>query len=58
MANDKELEAEIEKQKIDEMVKAYLDNGGEVQVFEKYARSENVEYTVGWGKKRKKVVSK
>jgi hypothetical protein len=43
-----------EQQKIDNMVQEYLDKGGEVTVLEKYARSEDIEYTVGWGKKRKK----
>jgi len=38
------------------MVKAYLKEGGEVTVCEKYARSENIEFTGGWGKKRKKQI--
>ena len=51
---NKQDEIDIEAQKINEMVKAYLKEGGEVTVCEKYARSENIEFTGGWGKKRKK----
>ena len=52
--NKKNAELQAEQQKVDNMVQEYLDNGGEVTVFEKYARTENIEYTTGWGKKRKK----
>ena len=49
----KQDQAEIEKQEIDQLVQQYLEKGGEVTVCEKFARSEHIEYTVGWGKKRK-----
>jgi hypothetical protein len=52
---DNQEAAEIEKQKIDKMVQEYLKEGGEVTVCEKYLRSENIEFTGGWGKKRKSV---
>lgn len=54
--NMPKLDADDEQEKIDAMVKQYLDDGGEVTTFEKYARSENIEYTGGWGKKRKKTI--
>lgn len=54
MQDDRDAEALAEQQKIDDMVKEYFDTGGKVTVFEKYARSEDIEYTTGWGKKRKK----
>ena len=49
-------EQDINMENLDQMVKDYLKNGGTVTECEKYARSENVEYTGGWGKKRKKQV--
>lgn len=49
-------EQDIDMENIDQYVKQYLENGGKITECEKYARSENIEYTVGWGKKRKKVV--
>ncbi len=52
--DERNAAAEAEQQKIDNMVDEYLNNGGEVTVFEKYARSEDIEYTTGWGKRRKK----
>ena len=45
---------DLTQDQVDEMVKEFLENGGKVTKCEKYARSEEVEYTVGWGKKRKK----
>ena len=49
--NEDEQEQELKR-----MVKEFFDNGGTVTKFEKYARSEDIEYTIGWGKKRKKSV--
>ena len=45
---------DLTQEYVDEMVKEFLESGGKVTKCEKYARSEDVEYTVGWGKKRKK----
>ena len=47
---------DIDLYNLDQMVKDYLNKGGTVTECEKYARSEGVEYTGGWGKKRKKQV--
>ena len=49
-------EQELDLENIDQYVKQFLENGGTVTKCEKYARSEEIEYTVGWGKKRKKQV--
>lgn len=43
-------------EELDRMVKDFFDSGGTVTKFKKYARSEDIEYTTGWGKKRKKSV--
>lgn len=48
-------EQDIDLENLDQLVEQYLENGGDITVCEKYARSEDIEYTVGWGKKRKKV---
>ena len=45
---------DIDLENLDQYVKEYLANGGKVTQCEKYARSEDIEYTVGWGKKKKK----
>ena len=45
---------DLTQDRVDEMVKEFLENGGTVTKCEKFARSEDIEYTVGWGKKRKK----
>lgn len=45
---------ELDQETVDDLVKEFLENGGAVTKCEKFARSEEVEYTVGWGKKRKK----
>ena len=45
---------DMTQEQLDEMVKEFLTTGGEVTQCEKYARSEDIEYTHGWGKKRKK----
>ena len=49
-------EQDIDLDNLDQLVEQYLENGGTVTKCEKYARSEDIEYTVGWGKKRKKQV--
>lgn len=49
-------EQDIDLENLDQLVKDYFARGGVITECEKYARSENVEYTVGWGKKKKKVV--
>ena len=49
-------EQDIDLENLDQLVEQYLKNGGDITVCEKYARSEDIEYTVGWGKKRKKQV--
>lgn len=41
---------------VNQLVEQYLKEGGTITKLEKYARSDEIEYTVGWGKKRKKVV--
>ena len=48
-------EQEIDLDNLDQLVQDYLKKGGTITQCEKYARSEEIEYTVGWGKKRKKV---
>ena len=45
---------DIDIENLGEYVKEYLASGGTITECEKYARSEDIEYTVGWGKKRKK----
>lgn len=47
---------DIDLETLDQQVKDYLEQGGTITKCEKYARSEGVEYTNGWGKKRKKTV--
>lgn len=43
-----------EKQELDKLVKEYLKKGGEITQCEKFARSENIEYTGGfWGRRKK-----
>lgn len=49
-------EQDLDLENIDQYVKEYLEKGGTITKCEKYARSEEIEYTVGWGKKRKKQV--
>jgi hypothetical protein len=49
-------EQDIDLENLDQLVEQFLENGGSITVCEKYARSEDIEYTVGWGKKRKKQV--
>ena len=49
-------EQELDLENIDQYLKQFLENGGNITKCEKYARSEDIEYTVGWGKKRKKQV--
>lgn len=45
---------ELDQETVDALVKKFLEDGGKVTKCEKFARSEDIEYTVGWGKKRKK----
>lgn len=47
---------EIDLENLDQLVKQFLDNGGTITECKKYARSDDIEYTVGWGKKKKKTV--
>ena len=49
---------DIDLENLGEYVKEYLASGGTITECEKYARSEDIEYTVGWGKKRKKSVDR